>query len=67
MTADSLILKVAGVLSNTERTRRYAMRVDGIPQIDRLSTSERILLIEDIRDRIASDESAVPVPRSRLD
>jgi len=43
------------------------MRVDGIPQIDRLSTSERILLIEDIRDRIASDESAVPVPRSRLD
>jgi putative addiction module component (TIGR02574 family) len=38
------------------------MRVNDIPEISRLSTSEKILLVEDLWDSIASDESRVPVP-----
>jgi len=40
------------------------MRVSDIPEILRLSTPEKILLIEDLWDSIASDESGVPVPQS---
>ena len=40
------------------------MRVNDIPQIVQLSTPEKILLVEDIWDSIASDASSVPVPRS---
>ena len=40
------------------------MRVSEIPEINKLSTSEKILLIEDLWDSIASDESSVPVPES---
>lgn len=40
------------------------MRVRDIPEISKLSTPEKILLVEDLRDNIASDESAVPVPQS---
>ena len=40
------------------------MRVSNIPQIEQLSTPEKILLVEDLWDSIASDPSAVPVPDS---
>lgn len=40
------------------------MRLTDIPEIDNLSTSEKILLVEDLWDRIALDESIVPVPKS---
>lgn len=40
------------------------MRVRDIPEISKLSTPEKILLVEDLWDNIASDESAVPVPQS---
>jgi len=42
------------------------MRVSDIPEIDRLSTPEKILLVEDLWDGIAADESNVPVPRSHI-
>jgi putative addiction module component (TIGR02574 family) len=44
--------------------RRIRMRVADIPEIDRLSPSEKILLVEDLWDGIAADESSVPVPQS---
>ena len=40
------------------------MRIADIPEIDSLSTSEKILLVEDLWDRIAVGESRVPVPQS---
>jgi len=38
------------------------MRANDIREIAKLSTPEKILLVEDLWDSIASDESAVPVP-----
>lgn len=43
------------------------MQISDIPEIGKLSTPEKILLIEDIWDSIASDESAVPVPQSHME
>lgn len=40
------------------------MRISDIPEIARLSTPEKILLVEYLWDSIASDESRVPVPQS---
>ncbi len=40
------------------------MRVDDIPEIARLTIPEKILLLEDLWDSIASEESSVPVPPS---
>jgi putative addiction module component (TIGR02574 family) len=40
------------------------MRIGDIPKIDGLSTSEKIQLVEDLWDRIAVDESSVPVRQS---
>jgi len=40
------------------------MRIVDIPEIDSLSTSEKILLVEDLWDRITVDEPSVPVPQS---
>jgi len=40
------------------------MRVDEIPELARLTTAEKILLLEDLWDSIASDESSVPMPDS---
>ncbi len=40
------------------------MRVDDIPGIARLTVAEKILLLEDLWDSIAADESSVPVPQS---
>jgi putative addiction module component (TIGR02574 family) len=43
------------------------MRAREIPEIVKLSTPEKILLIEDLWDSIVSDESAVPVPQSHME
>ena len=43
------------------------MQVSDIPEITKLSTPEKILLIEDLWDSIASNESAVPVPQSHTE
>lgn len=40
------------------------MRLDEIPEVARLSVPERILLLEDLWDSIASEPSSVPVPQS---
>jgi putative addiction module component (TIGR02574 family) len=38
-----------------------------IPEISKLSTPEKILLVEDLWDSIAADESAVAVPQSHME
>ncbi len=38
------------------------MHVADIPGLSKLSTAEKILLLEELWDRIAADESAIPVP-----
>jgi putative addiction module component (TIGR02574 family) len=43
------------------------VQISDIPEIGKLSTPEKILLIEDIWDSIASDESAVPVPQNHME
>ncbi|MEW6574172.1 MAG: addiction module protein [Bacillota bacterium] len=43
------------------------MRLSDIPEISKLSTPEKILLVEDLWDSIAADESAVPVPQSHME
>ncbi|MDP2896550.1 MAG: addiction module protein [bacterium] len=47
-----------------ERTRPVGVK--DIPDIGKLSAAEKILLVEDLWDSIASDESAVPVPQSHI-
>lgn len=42
------------------------MRVKDIPQIDKLSIPEKILLVEDLWDNIYSAEIDVPVPQSHM-
>jgi len=43
------------------------VRASDIPEITQLSTPEKILLVEDLWDSIASEESAVPVPQSQME
>ena len=43
------------------------MRACDIPDIAQLTTPEKILLVEDLWDSIASDEPNVPVPQSHAD
>ncbi len=43
------------------------MRATDIPEITKLSTPEKILLVEDLWDSIVSDESVVPVPPSHME
>jgi putative addiction module component (TIGR02574 family) len=43
------------------------VRISDIPEITKLSTPEKILLVEDLWDSIASDESVVPVPQSHIE
>jgi putative addiction module component (TIGR02574 family) len=43
------------------------VRISDFPEITKLSTPEKILLLEDLWDSIASDESAVPVPQSHME
>jgi putative addiction module component (TIGR02574 family) len=42
------------------------MHLNDIPEIKGLSTPEKILLVEDLWDSIASNESEVPVPQSHI-
>jgi putative addiction module component (TIGR02574 family) len=42
------------------------VRVIDIPQIEKLSVAEKILLVEDLWDSISSEESAIPVPQSHM-
>jgi putative addiction module component (TIGR02574 family) len=42
------------------------VRANDIPEITKLSPPEKILLVEDLWDSIASDESVVPVPQSHI-
>ncbi|MBI4687343.1 MAG: addiction module protein [Nitrospirae bacterium] len=42
------------------------MHVKDIPQIEKLSIPEKILLAEDLWDNISSEESAIPVPQSHI-
>jgi putative addiction module component (TIGR02574 family) len=42
------------------------MRINEIPDIAKLSTAEKILLVEDLWDHIISDESAIAVPQSHI-
>ncbi len=43
------------------------MHVNEISEIKKLSTPEKILLVEDLWDSIASDESMVSVPQRHLE
>jgi putative addiction module component (TIGR02574 family) len=40
------------------------MRVKDLPEISKLSTPEKILLVEDLWDAISADEAAVPMLES---
>ncbi|MDH4164734.1 MAG: addiction module protein [Nitrospirota bacterium] len=40
------------------------MRVKDLPEISKLSTPEKILLVEDLWDAISADDSSIPVPES---
>jgi putative addiction module component (TIGR02574 family) len=40
------------------------MDIFDIPEINKLTTSEKILLVEDLWDRIIEDNSDIPVPQS---
>ena len=40
------------------------MRVKDLPEISKLSTPEKILLVEDLWDNISADDSSIPVPES---
>lgn len=40
------------------------MRVKDLPEISKLSTPEKILLVEDLWDNISADEASIPVPES---
>ena len=42
------------------------MRPSDIPGFQRLSSPEKILLVEEIWDTVAADDSTVPVPDSHL-
>lgn len=42
------------------------MRATDIPEITKLSTPEKILLLEELWDSIAADEPSVPVPASHF-
>jgi putative addiction module component (TIGR02574 family) len=43
------------------------VRISDIPEIGKLSTPEKILLLEDMWDNITFDEASVPVPQSHME
>ena len=43
------------------------MRISDLPEIENLSIPEKILLLEDMWENIASDEASVPVPKSHIE
>ena len=54
------------VIIKSVHERRKDMRITDIPQLEKLTTPEKILLVEDIWDNISSEESAIPVPQSHI-
>ena len=42
------------------------MRISELPEIGKLSIPEKILLLEDMWENIASYETSVPVPQSHI-
>ncbi len=40
------------------------MRVKDLPEISKLSTPEKILLVEDLWDNISADDASIPAPES---
>lgn len=46
--------------------RSKVMRVSDISEIQKMSVPEKILIVEDLWDSIASDESVVPIPQSHM-
>jgi putative addiction module component (TIGR02574 family) len=40
------------------------MRVKDLPEISKLSTPEKILLVEELWDSISTDDTSIPVPES---
>jgi putative addiction module component (TIGR02574 family) len=44
-----------------------SVRADNIPEIRAMSVPEKLLLLEDIWNSIAVQESEVPVPQSHID
>jgi len=42
------------------------MKVKDIPGIDQLSTQEKILLVEELWDSIAVNETNIPIPQSHI-
>lgn len=53
-------------LDGNKNGENTGMRIQDIPEIDRLSTSEKILLVEDLWDQIASQPSEIPIPPSHI-
>jgi len=43
------------------------MRASDIPTVSQMSTAEKILLVEDLWDSIALDETSVLVPQSHME
>ncbi|NIR50391.1 addiction module protein [candidate division KSB1 bacterium] len=43
------------------------MRVKDVPEIAQMSTSEKILFLEELWDTIASEEANIPVPQAHKD
>jgi putative addiction module component (TIGR02574 family) len=43
------------------------MRATEIPKLGKLSKPEKILLVEDLWDNIAADDTDIPVPQSHKD
>ena len=42
------------------------MQVGDLPEIEKLSTEEKILLVEDLWDSIATDDDRVSIPESHM-
>jgi putative addiction module component (TIGR02574 family) len=40
------------------------MRLEDLPEISRLSSAEKILLVEDLWDSISAEPSDIPIPKS---
>jgi putative addiction module component (TIGR02574 family) len=51
-------------VKDTHGERRLRMRIKDLPEISKLSTPEKILLVEDLWDNISADDSTIPVPES---
>ena len=43
------------------------MRISDIPEIDKLTIPEKIILVEEIWDSISLDEPNIPIPQSHIE